>query len=133
LRLIRFIYEMTKQRGQNHNQVLERLKAGELAEFDWDPPDVDTEGEPGTALVSIAQLQAARLLLEDAQRREQEAVARAEEQARQLREDAQRRERELQEQINQLLRDLGKTEGELAAIRASKPKGFWARLLGGGE
>jgi hypothetical protein len=39
----------------------------------------------------------------------------------------------LQEQINQLLRELGKTEGELEALRKSKPKGFWQRLLGGGE
>jgi hypothetical protein len=46
---------------------------------------------------------------------------------------AQRSERQLQEQINQLLRELGKTEGELAALKAPKPKGFWARLLGGGE
>jgi hypothetical protein len=30
-----------------------------------------------------------------------------------------------------LARELGKTEGELAALRAAKPKGFWARLLGG--
>jgi hypothetical protein len=29
-------------------------------------------------------------------------------------------------------RKLGKTEDELAALRASKPKGFWAQLLGGG-
>jgi hypothetical protein len=26
---------------------------------------------------------------------------------------------------------LGHKEGELAALRASKPKGFWARLLEG--
>ena len=47
--------------------------------------------------------------------------------------DAQRRERQLQEQINQLLRELGHKEGELEARRASKPKSFWARLLGRGE
>jgi hypothetical protein len=28
-------------------------------------------------------------------------------------------------------RKLGKTEDELAALQASKPKGFWARGLGG--
>jgi len=61
---------------------------------------------------------------EDAQRREQEAAA--------LQQTAQARERELQEQINQLLREVGKTEGEIAALKASKPKGFWARLLGSG-
>ena len=133
LRLIHFIYVMTKERGQNHSQVQARIDAGELADFDWEPPDDEEGGDPGTALVSVAQLQAARLLLEDAQRREQEATARAEAQARELREQAESRERELQDQINQLLRELGHKEGELEALRASKPKGWWARLLGGGQ
>ena len=70
----------------------------------------------------MAALQAAQALMMDAKRREEEA-----------REQAKTRERELQEQINQLLRELGMKEGELAAYKASKPKGFWARLLGGGE
>ena len=139
LKLIAFIYQNVIGQALNHNQVQERLVAGALNDFEWDVPieahgaPVEPPGDTGTMLVPFAQLQAARLLLEDAQRREQEAVARAEEQDRQLREQAQQRERELQEQINQLLRDLGHKEGELAALRASKPKGFWARLFGGGE
>jgi hypothetical protein len=68
----------------------------------------------------MAALQAAQALMLDAQRREEGA-----------REEARERERQLQEQINQLLRELGHKEGELEALRASKPKGFWARLLGG--
>ena len=59
----------------------------------------------------------------DAQRREQAA-----------REQSDQREHKLQEQINQLLRELGHKEGELEALRAqgapAKPKGWWARLLG---
>ena len=74
-------------------------------------------------------LPAALLLVEDAQRREQEAK----DEAAALQQAAQERERQLQEQINQLLRDLGHKEGELDALRASKPKGFWSRLFGGGE
>src|SRR5205085_446559 len=66
LRLIRFIYEMTKQRGQNHNQVLERLKTGELDRFEWKPPQEDPEGM-NTDLVPVERLLAARVLLEDAQ------------------------------------------------------------------
>jgi hypothetical protein len=69
----------------------------------------------------MATLQAAQALKMDAQRREEAA-----------REEARLRERELQGQVNQLLRELGKTEGELAALKA-KPKGWWARLFGGGE
>lgn len=49
----------------------------------------------------------------DAQHREQEA-----------KEQAQQREREMLDQIRQLERELGKAEGELAALRASKHKGF---------
>jgi hypothetical protein len=50
----------------------------------------------------------------------------------QRRQEEIRKEAEVQEQINQLLRELGKTEGELAALRHYRQnKGFWARLLGG--
>jgi DNA-binding transcriptional MerR regulator len=119
LRLIAYVVSKTKT-GQPHERVLAHLDSDEGRQeydtFDWEAPG--EEGEPGTALVSVAQLQAARLLLEDAQRREEEA---------------REREKQLQEQINQLLRELGHKEGELETLRKSKPKGFWARLLGGGE
>lgn len=92
-------------------------------------PELEAEIRQLFALVPVAQLQAARALWEDAVRCEQEAKEEAAAQAQ----AAQQRERELQDQIDQLLRELGKTEGELEALRKSKPKGFWARLLGGGE
>jgi DNA-binding transcriptional MerR regulator len=119
LRRIAFIVSKTST-GQAHERVLAHLDTDEGKQeyeaFDWDAPDADQE--PTTALVPVAALQAAQALMLDAQRREQEGA---------------QRERELQEQINQLLRELGMKEGELAAYKASKPKGFWARLLGGGE
>jgi hypothetical protein len=100
---------------------------------EWEPPEetpspADTAASDNTSLVPISQLHAVRLLWEDSQRREQDAK----EEAAAQQQAAADRERELQEQINQLLRELGKTEGELAALKA-KPKSFWARLLGGGE
>lgn len=135
LKLIAYIYQQTGQASQKHEQVQAALAAGALEQFDWQPPAV-TEGAeqgempPSTALVPVERLQAAQALMLDAQRREQEATARAEAQAQQLREQAMQRERELQEQINQLLRELGHKEGELKVLKA-KPKGFWQRLLGG--
>ena len=117
LRTIAYIVSKTST-GQPHERVLAHLATEEgqrdYEAFEWE----STEGEPeaNTALVPVAALQAAQALMLDAQRREEESRD---------------REAQLQEQINQLLRELGKTEGELAALKASKPKGFWARLLGG--
>jgi DNA-binding transcriptional MerR regulator len=124
--------------GDNHKEVLALLQTDEGKEQwqqyqdAWEPPDQPLpadDAHPGTDLVPVAQLHAVRLLWEDAQRREQEAK----EEAAALQESAQQREKELQEQINQLLRELGHKEGELAALRSSKRKGFWARLFGSGE
>lgn len=109
--------------GKTHDQVLAAWDE-EYPTFEWEATvqPTDPTGDAGTALVPMAALQAAQALMLDAQRREEEA-----------REEARERERQLQEQINQLLRDLGHKEGELEALRASKPKGFWSRLFGGGE
>jgi DNA-binding transcriptional MerR regulator len=122
LHALAFVVASTTE-GRTHEQILAGWDE-EYPSFDWEAPQNPTEatGETSTALVPMAALQAAQALMLDAKRREEEA-----------REEAQARERELQEQINQLLRELGHKEGELAQLRASKPKGFWARLLGGGE
>jgi DNA-binding transcriptional MerR regulator len=122
LQALAFVIASTRE-GKTHDQVLATWDE-EYPGFEWEPtvqPTDPTQGE-STALVPMAALQAAQALMLDAQRREEMA-----------REEAREREQKLQEQINQLLRELGKTEGELEALRKSKPKGFWQRLLGGGE
>ena len=88
----------------------------------------------------MAALQAAQALMLDAQRREQEAIARADEETQRLREQAQQRERELLEQVNQLQRELGKAEGKIETLEATREaappernRSWWARLFGGGE
>jgi DNA-binding transcriptional MerR regulator len=144
LKLIKFIFATVTRDKITHEQVQERLAAGALDAFEWEP-DTDAHratSEPSqhtnTSLVPVERLQAAQALMMDAQRREQEAIARAEEQAQRLREQAQLRERELQEQINQLLRELGKTEGKIEAlqtVQATTPptersRSWWGRLLG---
>jgi DNA-binding transcriptional MerR regulator len=117
LRRIAYVVSKTST-GQAHERVLAHLatEAGqqEYDAFEWESPDA--EQEANTALVPAGALQAAQALMLDAQRREEEA---------------REREKALQDRIEQLLRELGKTEGELAALRASKPRSFWARLLGG--
>lgn len=125
LHALAFVVASTRE-GKTHDQVLASWDQ-EYPQFEWEATEQPTDptgatAGDSTALVPMAALQAAQALMLDAQRREEQA-----------RTEAQERERQLQEQINQLLRELGKTEGELAALRASKPKGFWARLLGGGE
>lgn len=122
LHALAFVVASTKD-GKTHDQIL-AVWDEEYPAFEWEGPQSPTEatGDDSTALVPMAALQAAQALMLDAKRREEEA-----------REQAVQRERELQEQINQLLRELGHKEGELAALKASKPKGFWARLLGSGE
>ena len=119
LHALAFVVRSTRD-GKTHDQVLATWDEA-YPLFEWEPtvqPTGPTEGE-STALVPVAALQAAQALMLDAQRREELA-----------REEARERERQLQEQINQLLRELGHKEGELEALRKSKPKGFWAWLLG---
>jgi DNA-binding transcriptional MerR regulator len=144
LKLIKFIFATVTRDKITHEQVQERLAAGALEAFNWEP-DTDAHraaSEPSqhtnTSLVPVERLQAAQALMMDAQRREQEAIARAEEQAQRLREQAQLRERELLAQLNQLQRELGKAEGKIESLEATRQatppehnRSWWARLVGG--
>lgn len=124
LKLIAYIYQQTSQQGQKHEQVQTSLAAGALDEFAWQQPETeeDEDEHPSTDLVPVARLQAAHALLQDAQRREQEAIARAEEQAKAM-----------QDRLAALERELGKAQGELSAYKAMqrKPPTWWTRLFGG--
>lgn len=122
LKLIRFIYTSTAEQKLTHEQVQERLAAGALEQFIWQPPDEPTE-RPGEAesasgaLIPVERLQAAHALMQDAQRREEEARAQAQ---------------ALQDRLAALERELGKAQGELSAYKAMqrKPPTWWARLFG---
>jgi DNA-binding transcriptional MerR regulator len=135
--------KMHTEAGDNHKDVQALLKSAEgkaqWAHFqrEWEPPEpplIAEEPEASTALVPMAQLHAARLLLEDAQRREQEARA----QVMAQQQTAQQRERELLERIEQMQRELGKAEGKIEAlqtVQATMPataltRSWWARMLG---
>ncbi len=128
LRLIRYIYESTSA-GIAHNEVLERLAAGALADFAWQPAEMastidsaekyDQDSAENTALVPLSSLKAAQALMQDAQRREAEQAAQV---------------AALQEQVQSLTLELGTAVGELQAVKSSRyraPK--WVRAIFGGR
>ena len=125
LRLIRFAFQQTAA-GNTREQVSELLAAGELSEYDWQPPapedatsePVEPAGEPGTALVPLERLQAAQALLTDAQRREQVAAEQV---------------AALQAEVQRLAGELGKAQGELQGFRSAQYRApaWWRKLFGG--
>ena len=122
LRLIKFAHQLSRQ-NITREQVAERLAAGELDRFDWQPPEPESEpeqpsSEPSTALVPFERLQAAQALLRDAQSREQAAAEQV---------------AALQAEVQRLAGELGKAQGELQGYKAAQyraPK-WWRTLFGG--
>ena len=126
LKVIAFVYQRTSA-GETHEQVLERLAAGELEQFTWQAPAPDpTPQAPestGSALVPFERLQTAHALMLDAQRREQLL---AEQTAAQV--------AILQAEVQRLTLALGRAEGEAATLKAARyraPK--WVRSIFGGR
>lgn len=121
LRLIRYIYLAAPQVG--HAETAERLAAGALEQFDWQPPEGEQSAqqraeratEPSTYLVPVERLQAAQTLLEDAQRREQAAQERAE---------------ALQAEVQRLSGGLGRAQGKLEVYEQRK-RPRWLQWLAG--
>ena len=119
VRLIAFIVNCTKDRALTHAQVEDRLQEGDLDTFDWQLPEgsetpVEAHEDVSTHLVPVERVMAAQTLLQDAQRRENEAVEKVD---------------ELQRQIADLERQLGQAQGELKA-RYRAPD-WWRRIFGG--
>lgn len=122
LRLIRFAHQLSRQ-NITREQVSERLAAGELQQFDWWPPEPESEPEqagssPGSALVPLESLRAAQTLLQDAQNREQAAAEQV---------------AALQAEVQRLASELGKAQGELQGYKAAQyraPK-WWRSIFGG--
>jgi len=123
LKLLAFIYQRTSA-GEPHERVLERLQAGELEQFVWQPPEPEPEPQSAaesasSALVPLERLQAAHSLLQDAQRRE---VATADQVTT------------LQAEVQRLSLELGKAQGEAAALKAGRYRApAWWRVLFGGR
>jgi DNA-binding transcriptional MerR regulator len=126
LRFVAFVGKKTEE-GKAHEAILAYLETpegeAEYEEFEWKPPGTNPviDTGPGTMLVPVERLVAAQALLQSQQ----------EERLRLL-----ERERELLDQVSRLQREVGKAEGKIESLEAQlqqprKPKGFWARLLGG--
>ncbi len=125
LRVLAFARYRTAEKQETIGKVQAALDAGELTAFEWQPPAMPTtpaeatEGEAG-ALVPLESLRLHQALLVDAQRREEAASTEAD---------------DLRTRVEALQNELGRAQGELAAIKASRYRapGWWRRIFGGRE
>lgn len=122
LRLLAFVYTHTSA-GETHEQVAERLAAGELEHFDWLPPEPEPAahiGEAASALVPIERFEVAQSLLREAERRERTASEEAE---------------RLRAEVQRLTLELGKAQGELTGVKSARYRApaWWSALFGGRE
>lgn len=122
LKVLAFVYAFTSA-GKTHDQAIEALSAGELESFDWQPPEPEPESQQsaestGEALVPASRLQAAQVLVQDAQERERAA---------------QEQISALQARIEHLSQELGKAQGELAGFHRAQYRApaWWRSLFGG--
>lgn len=123
IKLIAYI-AATTELGLLHSQVIERLNAGALDEFTWQPPQApqaepqQAEQATGAYLVPVERLQATQALMADAQRREQQALDQA---------------AALQAEVQRLTLELGQATGELQAYKSLRKRPRWLIALLGGE
>ena len=123
LKLIAFAYQLGEREGATREQVLDRLAAGELDTYAWQPPEEPTSAAqsavaPDSALVPYERLQAAQVLLQDTQRREEQALEQV---------------ATLQSEVQRLSQELGRAQGEAATLKSSRytaPR-WWRAIFGG--
>ncbi len=133
------IYQIIYTENLFHEWIITALTSGALEQFEWDIPDADdppiapSAAQASAMLVPYAQVQALQALLQDTQRREAEVKTEARERDLQLQERLQQREQALQEHIQRLERELGKNQGELSVLKATRRKlpRWWVALFGG--
>lgn len=125
IKLTSFIYTRSAS-GHTHQDTLKALVDSELDNYAFTLPERSTDAPNdssdvqggNTAIVPAERLHAALTLLQDAQRREQQAV--------EVGQAAQTR-------INELERSLGTALGELNAMKAQRRRpAWWVALFGGG-
>jgi DNA-binding transcriptional MerR regulator len=119
LRVLAFVYRQSTEESQQHEAIAATLEAsnGVPDDFAWRVPEEEHEQQPGaapTALVPVGELRAAQALMTDSRNREQIAVDQVV---------------ELQRKVEDLQREIGRLEGELAFYRRRRP-GWVRRLFG---
>ena len=127
LRIFAFIRFRTQEKLERLDTVQAALDDGALAAFDWQPPPptqrpqattATQEGETGV-LVPLESLRLHQALLSESQRREEQASTEA---------------AELRTRIEALQNELGRAQGELAAVKSSRYHApHWWRVLFGGR
>ena len=113
LRVLRFAYSATET-GSTHDQVLQRLAAGELDTYAWQPEDTDVASEQ-TQLLPPDQIRLLASMMEEYRSREAAAAA---------------REIELRDRIERLQAELGETRGRLAERGRWRPPPWWRYFFG---
>ena len=114
LRVLRFAYSLTEQ-GVTHDVVLQRLAAGELDTYEWQPPeDADARVE-STQLLPPEQTRLLAAMFEEYRQRAEDAAA---------------RERELTDKIERLQAELGESRGRLAERGRWRPPPWWRYFFG---
>ena len=123
LRLIAFIRYRTQEKQERIDAVQAALDAGAMDTFEWQAPQ---RPQPATAaqdseagvLVPLESLRLHQALLSESQRREEQAASEA---------------AELRTRIEALQNELGRAQGELAAVKSSRYRAprWWRALFGG--
>ncbi len=126
VRLLRFISQATRD-GATHNEVAQRLVAGELDAFDWWPELEEGEGQEQqtTALTTMHQLQLVARLFD----RQVDEYRLRDEEGRQ-------REQDLTRQLLDARQQIGKLEGQLEEMNRQEDENdnyqpWWRRLFSG--
>ncbi len=119
LRVLAFVYDQSTQQSQQHEAIAATLEAhaGVPDNFAWHLPEEEQEQQPGAAaaaLVPVGELRVAQALMVDSRSREQAATEQV---------------AELQRKLDELQREVGRLEGELAFYRRRRPA--WVRRLFG--
>ena len=123
LRLIAFIRYRTQEKQERIDAVQAALDAGAMDTFEWQAPQrpqqptAAQDSEAGV-LVPLESLRLHQALLSESQRREEQAASEA---------------AELRTRIEALQNELGRAQGELAAVKSSRYRAprWWRSLFGG--
>ena len=125
LRLFAFIRWRTLEKLETMDKVQAALDAGALDAFEWQVPQrpqptTTAQDSEAGVLVPLESLRLHQALLNESQRREEQASAEA---------------AELRARIEALQNELGRAQGELAAVKSGRyraPK-WWRAVFGGRE
>lgn len=125
--------------SETYQQIEQRLRAGELRDFDFQPDlsDVQTRGrtderEEGERdlLVPAAMITVIERQLTEARQREEQVRSELSDERSHNRNETRR----LQDELQNLQREVGRLEGQIDELRrqqGDEKKSFWQRLFGG--